>query len=106
LKSFSTYHGVSKFAWLLLALGLFSYLGRELFLGWLYFGLTFAGLVLLIVVGLVLCHIARSARDWAAPVVAGNGVSHDLAELIPAVPGKGHRFFGGRDEPSPSQRSH
>jgi hypothetical protein len=106
LKSFSTYHGVSKSAWLLPALGPFSYRGRELFLCWLYFGLVFAGLVLLIAGGRFICRIAKSALDWAAPVVASNDAGEDFAGLVPALAGKGRRFLGGRDEPSPSQHLH
>jgi hypothetical protein len=52
-------------SWVLLGLGLYSYHVRELLVCWMFFGLLFALLVLVILLGVLAWHTAKSATHWA-----------------------------------------
>jgi hypothetical protein len=56
---------VSQRWWPLLGLGLYSYHVRELLVCWMYFGLLFALLVLVILAAVLAWHAARTATHWA-----------------------------------------
>ena len=52
-------HGVAQFSGLLLGLGLYSYHVRELLVCWLFFGLLFALLAMLILGSVVACYAGK-----------------------------------------------
>jgi hypothetical protein len=58
-------HRVPEITGLLVALSLYSYHVRELLACWIFFGLLFVTLALMILGGVLAWHIAKNASQWA-----------------------------------------
>ena len=73
LSPFSTFALVSRFVGLFLGLSLVSYNVRALLFCWLYFGLLFGALFLLVLGAVFAYQAGKIALDWVAPLVSGSG---------------------------------
>jgi hypothetical protein len=73
LSPFSAFALVSRFVGLFLGLSLISYNVRALMFCWLYFGLLFGALFLLVLGAILACHAGKTALDWIAPAASSRG---------------------------------
>ena len=73
MSPFSAFALVSRFVGLFLGLSLVSYNVRALMFCWLYFGLLFGALFLLVLGAVLAHHAGQRALDWIAPAVSGSG---------------------------------